>query len=192
MLKLQYFGHLRQESAHRKRPWYWERLRAGGEGDSWGWDGWMASPTRWTWVWANPGRWWRTGSLACCSSWGHNKKDATVWLNKRKKKEKRREKRERRTRRNRSRTVTMMTLPHTWYFMYVALFNYHEMPEKIESIGRLCCVWLFVTPWTAAHPAPLSMGFSRQEWVAIPFSRESSWSKKELSSLFNYHKMSLS
>ena len=87
MLKLQYFGHLKQESAHRKRPWYWERLRAGGEGDSRGWDGWMASPTRWTWVWANPGRWWRTGSLACCSSWGHNKKDATVWLNKRKKKE---------------------------------------------------------------------------------------------------------
>ena len=44
-----------------KRPWYWERLKAGGEGDNRGWDGWMASPTRWTWVWANSGRWWWTG-----------------------------------------------------------------------------------------------------------------------------------
>ena len=44
-----------------KRPWCWGRLKARGEGDSRGWDGWMASPTRWTWVWANSGRWWRTG-----------------------------------------------------------------------------------------------------------------------------------
>ena len=43
-----------------KRPWCWERLRAGGEGDDGGWDGWMASPTQWTWVWASSGRWWRT------------------------------------------------------------------------------------------------------------------------------------
>ena len=38
-----------------KRPWCWERLRAGGEGDDRGWDGWMASPTQWTWVWVNSG-----------------------------------------------------------------------------------------------------------------------------------------
>ena len=38
-----------------KRPWCWERLKAGGEGDGRGWDGWMASPTQWTWVWANSG-----------------------------------------------------------------------------------------------------------------------------------------
>ena len=44
-----------------KRPWCWERLRAGGEGDDRGWDGWMASSTQWTWVWVNSGRWWRTG-----------------------------------------------------------------------------------------------------------------------------------
>ena len=37
-------------------PWCWERLRAGGEGDDRGWDGWMASLTQWTWVWANSGR----------------------------------------------------------------------------------------------------------------------------------------
>ena len=39
----------------------WEGLGAGGEGDDRGWDGWMASPTRWTWVWVNSGRWWWTG-----------------------------------------------------------------------------------------------------------------------------------
>ena len=36
-----------------QRPWFWEGLRAGGEGDDRGWDGWMASPTRWTWIWVN-------------------------------------------------------------------------------------------------------------------------------------------
>ena len=45
----------------RKDPDGWERLRAGGEGDNRGWDGWMASPTRWTWVWVNSGSWWWTG-----------------------------------------------------------------------------------------------------------------------------------
>ena len=44
-----------------KRPWCWERLGAGGEGDDRGWDGWMASPTWWTWVWVDSGNWWWTG-----------------------------------------------------------------------------------------------------------------------------------
>ena len=43
-----------------KRPWCWEKLRAG-EGDDRGWDGWMASPTRWTWVWVDSRSWWWTG-----------------------------------------------------------------------------------------------------------------------------------
>ena len=50
-----------EELTHLKRPWCWERLRAGGEGDDRGWDGWMASPTQWTWVWVNSGSWWWTG-----------------------------------------------------------------------------------------------------------------------------------
>ena len=41
-----------------KRPWCWERLRTGGEGDDRGWDGWMASPTQWKWVWVNSWSWW--------------------------------------------------------------------------------------------------------------------------------------
>ena len=46
---------------HWKRPWCWERLKAGGEGDDRGWVGWMASPTQWTWVWVNSRSWWWTG-----------------------------------------------------------------------------------------------------------------------------------
>ena len=49
-----------KEMAHLKRPWCWERLKAGEEGDG-GWDGWMASPTQWTWVWVNSGSWRWTG-----------------------------------------------------------------------------------------------------------------------------------
>ena len=53
-----------------KRPWCWERLKVGGEGDDRGWDGWMASPTQWTWVWASPGSWWWTGRPGVPKSMG--------------------------------------------------------------------------------------------------------------------------
>ena len=48
----------REELIRWKRPWCWEGLGARGEGNDRGWDGWMASPTRWTWVWVNSGSWW--------------------------------------------------------------------------------------------------------------------------------------
>ena len=51
-----------EELTHRERSWCWERLKAGGEGNDRRWDGWMASPTQWTWIWANSGRQWRTGN----------------------------------------------------------------------------------------------------------------------------------
>ena len=60
-LKLQYFATWCEELAHLKRPWCWERLKAGGEGDDRGWDGLMASPTQWTWVCVDSGSWWWTG-----------------------------------------------------------------------------------------------------------------------------------
>ena len=50
-----------EELTHWKRPWCWEGLGAGGEGDNRGWDGWTASPTRWAWVWVNSRSWWWTG-----------------------------------------------------------------------------------------------------------------------------------
>ena len=46
-----------------KKLWCWEGLGAKGEGDDRGWDGWIASPTRWTWVWVNSWSWWWTGRL---------------------------------------------------------------------------------------------------------------------------------
>ena len=62
-LKLQYFGHLMQrtDSLEESQSFCWERLKAEGEGDGRGWDGWMASPTQRTWVWVNFGSWWWTG-----------------------------------------------------------------------------------------------------------------------------------
>ena len=59
-----------QQPTHLKRPWCWERLKAGGEGDDRRQDGWMTSPTQWIWVWANSGRWWRTGKPGVLQSVG--------------------------------------------------------------------------------------------------------------------------
>ena len=53
-----------------KRPWCWQRLKAGREGNDRGWDGWMASPTQWTWVWVNSGSWWWTGRHGMLQSMG--------------------------------------------------------------------------------------------------------------------------
>ena len=57
-----------EEPSHWKRPWFWERLRTGGEWDNRSWGGWMASPTQWTWVWANSRRSWRTEKAAMLQS----------------------------------------------------------------------------------------------------------------------------
>ena len=59
-----------KELTHWKRPWCWERLKTGGEGDDRGWDGWMASPIQWRWVWVNSGSWWWTGRPGMLQSMG--------------------------------------------------------------------------------------------------------------------------
>ena len=69
-LKLQYFGHSCEELTCLKRPWCWERLQARGEGNDRGWDGWMASPTQWTWVSVNSGSWRSTGKPGMPQSMG--------------------------------------------------------------------------------------------------------------------------
>ena len=61
-----------------KKPWCWERLKAGGEGDHRGWDGLMASPTQWTWVWAKSRRQWRTGKPGMLELHGVTK--SQTWL----------------------------------------------------------------------------------------------------------------
>ena len=53
-----------------KRPWCWTRLKAGGEEDDRRWDGWMASPTRQTWIWVSSGSWWWTGKPGVLQSMG--------------------------------------------------------------------------------------------------------------------------
>ena len=58
-----------KELTHWKRPWCWERLKTG-EGDDKGWDGWMASPTRWTSVWGGSRSWWWTGKPDVLQSTG--------------------------------------------------------------------------------------------------------------------------
>ena len=69
------FEMIKFEMTHLKRPWCLERLNARGEGDDRGWDGWMASPTRWTWVWVNSGSWWWTGRPGILQSLGSQR----VW-----------------------------------------------------------------------------------------------------------------
>ena len=72
--KLQYFGHLvrRADSLKKKKKktWCWERLKAGGDGDDREQDGWIASATQWTWVWASSRRQWRTGTPGVLQSMG--------------------------------------------------------------------------------------------------------------------------
>ena len=69
-LKLQYFGHLMQNTNSLEKTMMLERLKAGEEGDNRGWDGWMASLTRWTRAWASSGSWWWTGKPGVLQSTG--------------------------------------------------------------------------------------------------------------------------
>ena len=77
-LKLQYLAIWCKELTHWKRPWCWERLKAGGEGGDRGWDGEMASPAWWTWVWASSRSWWWTGKPGVLQSMGVTK--SQMWL----------------------------------------------------------------------------------------------------------------
>ena len=63
-----------------KRLWCWEGLRAGGEGDDRGWDGWMASLTWWTWAWVNSRSWWWTGRPGVLQFMGSQESDTTERL----------------------------------------------------------------------------------------------------------------
>ena len=69
-----------EELTHLKRPWCWELLRAG-EGDDRGWDGWMASPTWWTWVLVDSGSWWWTGRPGVLQFMGCKESDTTERIN---------------------------------------------------------------------------------------------------------------
>ena len=76
-----------EEPTHWKKPWCWERLKAGGEGNNRGWDGWMASLTRWTRVWVGSKSCWWTGKPGVLQSVGlqrvtHNWATEPNWYSK--------------------------------------------------------------------------------------------------------------
>ena len=86
-LKLQYFGHLMQRAHSLEKILIlgetegWGRLKAGGEGENRGWDGWMVSLIQWTWTWANSEKWWGTGKHGVLQSIDLQELDMTWWLN---------------------------------------------------------------------------------------------------------------
>ena len=84
-VKLQYSATWCKEPTHWKRPWCWVRLKAGGEGEDRGWDGWMASPTQWRWIWVNSRCWWWTKRPGMLQSMrlqrvGHNWTTELNWV----------------------------------------------------------------------------------------------------------------
>ena len=69
-LKLQYYGHLIQRTDSFEKTLVLGKIEGGREGDNRGWDGWMASLTQWTWIWASSGSWWWTGRPSMLQSMG--------------------------------------------------------------------------------------------------------------------------
>ena len=69
-LKLHCFGHLMWKTDSLKNTLMLGKIERGGEGEDRGWDGWMASPTLWTWVWVGSESWWWTGKLGVLKSMG--------------------------------------------------------------------------------------------------------------------------
>ena len=70
MLKLQYFGHLMWTADSQEKILMLGKFKGRRRRGDRGWDGWMASPTHWTWVWANSRRWWKTGKPGVLQSVG--------------------------------------------------------------------------------------------------------------------------
>ena len=159
-----------------KRPWCWERLRAGGEGDNRGWVGWMASRTQWTWVWVNSGSYWWTGRPGVLRFMGlqrvgHDWATELKWKLKKLKLQKRM-------------LCPNYQLKRNGVTINLDILSYCNRQPQCPSVSptpsihmyacvlsRFCCVQLFWTLWTVAHQVPLSMEFSRQEyWSGLPCS----------------------
>ena len=79
-LKFQYFGHLMWRTNSLEKTLMLGKMKVGGEGDDRGWDGWMASPTPWTWIWVNSGGWWWMDKEAWHAT-VHRVTKSGTWLN---------------------------------------------------------------------------------------------------------------
>ena len=132
-----------EELTRWKKPWCRERLKARGEGDDREWDGWMASLTQWTWVWASSGRWWRAGKPGVLLSTESQRV------------------------RHDLATEQKQQLSHCMCVCVCVCV--------CVCAGSLSCVWLFVTPWTVAHQAPVHGIFQAKilAWVAVSSSKGS-------------------
>ena len=167
---------------HWKRPWCWERLKVGGKGDDRGWDGWMALLTQWPWVWGNYRRKWRTGKLDMLQfmesqTVGHvlvteqqeilfeHKNEDVCFMN-----------------------YLFLIQCVNYFFSLTCIEHQLISVHKVLSLLPICIVthcsnvpwkWKWShsvvsnslwPPWTVAHQAPPSMGFSRQEYCSgLPF-----------------------
>ena len=123
-----------EELTHWERPWCWERLKAGGEGDDRGWGdegGWMASLTRWTWVWVSSGSWWWTEKPGVKQSMGSQrvKHDWAIEL----------------------KWMRNKVLYLSWQEILLVCIMFLQF-----SSVQFSHVWLFATPWITAHQASLS------------------------------------
>ena len=137
-----------EELTHWKRPWCLEGLGTGGEGDDRGWDGWMASPTQWAWVWVNSGTWWWTGRPGVLRFMGSQRvgHDWETELN----------------------SLYLFWIQNAGPFMRGHWWGRGHLAWCMLSYFSR--VRLFATLWNVAHQAPRSMGLSRQEcWSGLPF-----------------------
>ena len=126
-----------EELTHWKRPWCWERWKAGGEEDDRGWDSWMASLTQWTWVWASSGSWWWMGKPGVLQSMG------------------------------------LQRVRHNWV-TELSLMKYES--EVAQLCPTLCDPMDCSPPGSSIH----GILWARiLEWVAISFSRGSSWPRDQ-------------
>ena len=127
-----------------KRLWRRESLKAAEEGDNRGWDSWMASLTRWTWVWVSSESWWWTGKLMCYSPWGCKEWIMTERL--------------------------LKVESYTWFLghLHEDLFRLDACSQSCCCLVTELCTTI-VTPWAIAHQAPLSMWDFPGKNYGVPF-----------------------
>ena len=140
-----------KELTHLKRSWCWERLKAGREGDDRGWDGWMASPTRWTWAWVNSGSWWWTGRPGVLRFMGSQESDTTEPLN-------------------------WTELRGAWDLWWTG-----SRPSQLESVGIWWGSWLSpnmvnVPPSPSPPPLPSPLPVFKSQWQ---WNKRPSWFHSE-------------